>query len=282
MSAARQHDTHKKRTGSKKRKRLAITVIVTFLLSLGGFFAIQTYQSVAVASELQEISNYQASSHLITEYNRIVPSEWDGKERKVIYLTIDDGPSQFTEEILDILHKENIDATFFMLGNNMNRYPESVKRLVKEGHYPGLHSMTHGYKNLYKHGPQAFINEMKQAQAIVKKLTNVTPTIIRAPFGSHPQVTDNFRDAIVQADLKMWDWTIDSYDWKLPNQPNKITETVKKGLKKPTEVVLLHEKPQTIVALPHIIKAAKDMGYEFEVYNPAEHASVNFWNDQRL
>ncbi len=79
---------------------------------------------------------------------------------------------------------------------------------------------------------------------------------------------------IVEAGIKVWDWTIDSNDWKLKDNPTQIIEDV--------EVVLMHEKAQTLQALPEIIKFYKEKGYEFGVYNDADHFRLNFQKDQRL
>ncbi|MDR4369453.1 polysaccharide deacetylase, partial [Bacillus cereus] len=87
---------------------------------------------------------------------------------------------------------------------------------------------------------------------------------------------------IVEAGIKVWDWTIDSNDWKLKGNPQQIIENVKRTTTEDVEVVLMHEKPQTLQALPEIIKFYKEKGYEFGVYNEADHFQLNFQKDQRL
>ena len=82
--------------------------------------------------------------------------------------------------------------------------------------------------------------------------------------------------------MKIWDWTIDSNDWVLKDNPNQIVETIKKGTKNDIEVVLMHEKIQTLQALPEIIAFYREQGYKFGVYNDADHFELNFQNDIRL
>lgn len=211
------------------------------------------------------------------------PTRFLGQVSKVAYITFDDGPSKYTGQLLDIMNQYDAKATFFMIGENLDDYPEAVKRLVHEGSYPGLHSMTHSYKKLYKSGnSDNFLNEFKEVQNKVAALIGFKPHLIRAPYGSSPQIGEAFRGDIAAAGFKMWDWTTDSLDWKLPGQPNKIISRIHRGVHRDIEVILMHERKQTVEALPQILKLLKAKGYEFEVYNPNEHVVVNFSRDTRL
>ncbi|MED1411241.1 polysaccharide deacetylase [Bacillus paramycoides] len=208
----------------------------------------------------------------------------DGKlEGKVVYLTFDDGPSTLTGQFLDVLKEQEVKATFFMIGKNLQNtgFQENVKRAIKEGHYIGGHSMTHDSKKLYTNGQ--FVPEMKEALALIRNITGTNPTLVRPPYGSAPGLKDQqTRDQIVKAGIKVWDWTIDSHDWELKDNPNQIVENIKKGTTDDVEVILVHEKPQTLQALPEIIKFYKEKGYEFGVYQDADHFHLNFQKDARL
>lgn len=208
----------------------------------------------------------------------------DGKpEGKVVYLTFDDGPSTLTGQFLDVLKEQEVKATFFMIGKNLQNagFQENVKRAIKEGHYIGGHSMTHDSKKLYTDGQ--FVPEMKEALALIRNITGTNPTLVRPPYGSAPGLNDQrIRDQIVKAGIKVWDWTIDSHDWELKDNPNQIVENIKKGTTDDVEVILVHEKPQTLQALPEIIKFYKEKGYEFGVYQDADHFHLNFQKDARL
>lgn len=207
----------------------------------------------------------------------------DKKKQKVVYLTFDDGPNEHTETILNILDKYGVKATFFAIGTNLKGHEKELKKVYEAGNYVGLHSMSHNAKKLYKSGSSAnFINEFKKEQGLVKDIIGATPTLIRPPYGSSPNINKKFRDDIVKANFKMWDWTTDSQDWRYPRNPDKIIKEVKKHLKLNTEVILMHEKAQTVKVLPEIIEYIQKKGYTFAVYDPNNHISVNFGKDKRL
>ncbi|MCZ2969472.1 polysaccharide deacetylase family protein, partial [Acinetobacter baumannii] len=145
----------------------------------------------------------------------------------------------------------------------------------------GAHSMTHNSDKLYKKGQ--FVTEMKETLALIHNITGTTPKLVRPPYGSAPGLKgQDIRNKIVEAGIKVWDWTIDSNDWKLKGNPQQIIENVKRTTTEDVEVVLMHEKLQTLQALPEIIKFYKEKGYEFGVYNEADHFQLNFQKDQRL
>ncbi|MFC3746983.1 polysaccharide deacetylase family protein [Paenibacillus sp. GCM10012306] len=205
------------------------------------------------------------------------------KSRKLAYLTFDDGPSKYTNELLDILKQYNARATFFLIGSKLNHYSGEVQRIVEEGSYPGLHSITHDYNKLYKSGSSSnFITEFKQEQKMVEDIVGFAPDLIRAPYGSKPQIDEAFRGDISAAGFRMWDWTVDSRDWDFPEQPDKIVELISSLLNREQEIILLHERKQTVEALPHILELLKERGYEFEVYDPNAHFIANFSGDIRL
>lgn len=269
----------------KKRKKLiGRTVLLFFLLTLGiGIYA--------AAKNILGITTTSSSDLIVVEVmpfgmspqEKKPPKEYNGLTRKVVYLTLDDGPSKYSDKIMNLLKNYNIQATFFMLGCNMGQYPNAVKRMVKEGHYPGLHSMTHDYNKLYGSGESAnFIAEFKEAQRIVENLTGSKPTLIRAPYGSAPQIDKLFRKGIAAAGFRMWDWTLDPLDWNVEGRPHLIVERVKAGLTEDVEVILLHERQQTLDALPAIIDYVRSRGYEFEVYDPNAHFVCNFHHDEQL
>lgn len=207
----------------------------------------------------------------------------DKKGPKTVYLTFDDGPNEHTETILKILDKYGVHATFFAIGSNLKGNEQALKDTAAAGHYVGLHSMSHNAKKLYKSGSSAnFINEFKKEQGLVEDIIGTKPILIRPPYGSAPNINKKFRDDIVKAGFKMWDWTLDSNDWRYPRNPDKIVQVVKKHLTLNTEVILMHEREQTIKVLPQIIEYAQKKGYSFAVYKPDHHLSVNFAKDKRL
>lgn len=202
---------------------------------------------------------------------------------KTVYLTFDDGPSKYTDQIVNILQNRHIHATFFMIGSQLKSHQKQINHVLAAGDYAGLHSMTHNYNKLYKSGGSAdFIAEFKQEQALFKKMTGKTVDLIRAPYGSAPQIDKSFRDDIADAGFKMWDWTVDSDDWKYPDKPDEVIKQIKRQVHGNLNVILMHETKQTVEALPQIIAYLQNKGYSFAVYKPDQHVVVNFANDIRL
>lgn len=211
------------------------------------------------------------------------PAQPKASTPKVAYLTFDDGPSKYMDEIVAILNEYGIHGTFFVIGNQVKGNESSIKSASEQGNYIGLHSMTHDKKILYKSGSSLkFIKEFNKVQSMVEEITGNTPWLIRAPYGSKPQINKEFRNDIVKAGYKMWDWTVDSKDWKHTDRPDKVIQEIKRQVHREVEVILLHEKKQTVEALPQIIEYLTNKGYAFAVYKPEQHFSVNFANDSRL
>lgn len=262
--------------------RIRFILIALLPICLIVFFVGKSYS----APEVQVKSAKQD----FTEKEEIVPIQDDTRKvedekptRKIVYLTFDDGPSKLTDQFLDVLHEENVKATFFMQGSNLKKehLQESVKRATKEGHYIGGHSMTHAFKTLY--AENQFVPEMSETLALIQEITGTTPNLVRPPYGSAPGLKSaQIRDQIVDVGIKVWDWTIDSNDWAFRNDPKKIIEIIKNETKFDVEVVLLHEKSQTLEALPGIIAFYREQGYEFVVYDDENHFELNFQGDARL
>ena len=275
---------NKKKTnvGTKAILSLGVVLATTFFT----FFLIGKWNSIPAKGVANESSN-QVNTQQQEKKKETPPAKQkrpDGKPvGKVVYLTFDDGPSELTGKFLDVLKEQHVASTFFMQGSNLQNtaFQENVKRAVKEGHYIGAHSMTHNSDKLYKKGQ--FVPEMKETLALIHNITGTTPKLVRPPYGSAPGLKgEEIRNKIVEAGIKVWDWTIDSNDWKLKGNPQQIIENVKRTTTEDVEVVLMHEKPQTLQALPEIIKFYKEKGYEFGVYNEADHFQLNFQKDQRL
>lgn len=277
---------------SQNKKKTS--VVTKGILSLGvvlattffTFFLIGKWNSIpakGVANESIQLANTQQQQKK-KDTSLAKQKRPDGKPvGQVVYLTFDDGPSELTGKFLDVLKEQHVSSTFFMQGSNLQNtgFQENVKRAVKEGHYIGAHSMTHNSDKLYKKGQ--FVTEMKETLALIHNITGTTPKLVRPPYGSAPGLKgQDIRNKIVEAGIKVWDWTIDSNDWKLKGNPQQIIENVKRTTTEDVEVVLMHEKLQTLQALPEIIKFYKEKGYEFGVYNEADHFQLNFQKDQRL
>ena len=194
---------------------------------------------------------------------------------KVVYLTIDDGPSEYTDEIIKILNKNNVKATFFMINSNMQAYPEQVKNIVKNGNTAGFHSVSHDIHKLYVSKTSAK-EEFDTNQATFKKITGQTSKVIRLPFGSKPYTPRASYNALVDSGYKLWDWTLDTEDWR--STSSQIMENVKKYSSGSDNVVLLmHERKQTVEILDEMIKYLKSEGFEILPIKQSDEAR-NYWN----
>lgn len=203
--------------------------------------------------------------------------------KKYVFLTFDDGPSARTTELLKILKEEKVKATFFVVGTSLKDKKTYLQNIAKEGHYIGLHSMTHLQETLYApENPKVFMNEMKELKSIVKKETGKNSILIRAPYGSMGNLDESYEKELIKQKYKLWDWTIDAMDWKYKTQPNMIVEEVKKQTFRDREIVLMHENVATLKALKEIIKFYKENGYEFRTYHPDIHFPVNQLQNEDL
>ncbi len=274
----------------KKRKRLKMRYLVILFVFLfaAGFFVGKTHSasvppSTPEPTEKGDILIPKLGPPIAIDPVVEEPITEEKSEGKVVYLTFDDGPSELTGQFLDTLSETDVLATFFMQGSNLKKehLQENVKRAVKEGHYVGGHSMTHNFKSLYS--DRQFVPEMKETLALINEITGTNPHLVRPPYGSAPGLkNEKIRHQLAEAGIKVWDWTIDSNDWKLPGNPTQIIENINRGTTTDREIVLMHEKPQTLAALPEIIQFYREQGFEFAVYNDVHHFVLNFQNDVDL
>jgi len=193
---------------------------------------------------------------------------------KIAYITIDDGPSKYTNQILDILDRNNVKATFFMINRNMNIYKEEVKRIQESGHGAGFHSVSHDVKTLYK-TPQATLEEFSICRDTFREITGETSNLIRIPYGSKPNTPEESYQILVDNGFLVWDWNLDTEDWKSTTD-NIVSNVLLNGRNKDELVLLVHEKAQTVEALDGIIKILKERGYEI-VPITEEKEAMNFW-----
>lgn len=190
---------------------------------------------------------------------------------KIIYLTFDDGPSQYTAQLLDVLKKYDVKATFFVTGAGSDSL---ILREYNEGHTVGLHSNTHDYSYVYS----SVDNYYKDLYAIrdrVKKITGQEATLIRFPGGSSNTVSKKYDGgihimSILTADVESkgfhyFDWNVSSGDAGGTISTDKVYNNVIKGLRKDESVVLQHDtKKFSIDAVEKIIQYGLKNGYTFK------------------
>lgn len=142
----------------------------------------------------------------------IAPSIWHGdRNRPALALTFDDGPSESTPAILEILAEHNAKATFFMCGRNVRRLKEIARAVAAAGHEIGNHTDSH--PALYFKSPEFIFREVALAQETIHQITRVTPKLFRAPYGVR---WPGLRRAQDRLQLTGAMWTAIGCDWKWP------------------------------------------------------------------
>lgn len=192
---------------------------------------------------------------------------------KCAYLTFDDGPSQLTPKILDLLKKYDIKATFFVVGSLAEKNPDIVKRASDEGHMIANHSYSHDYKALYR-STESFVNEITKTQAVLKDIIGEdrVTNLIRFPGGASPKNRAPFKEKLDEMDMVFIDWNAVNGD----GESNNLTEAesvknVEEYAKiKDDMVILMHDagaKKATYNSLEDIIKMLQNYGFEFKRLN---------------
>lgn len=193
---------------------------------------------------------------------------------KVCYLTFDDGPSARTLEILDILKKYKVKATFFVINTSNIDY---IKRIHSEGHAIGLHAYEHNYAKIYKN-TTAYFNDLQKISDKVYALTGVRSNIMRFPGGSSNVISKNYcrgimttlSKAVTKKGFAYFDWNVDSDDAGGSHSSHtRIVNNVLNGSNGKNSIcVLMHDasaKTSTVQALPKIIEGLSARGFKFEV-----------------
>ncbi|MCF0104562.1 MAG: polysaccharide deacetylase family protein [Eggerthellaceae bacterium] len=211
--------------------------------------------------QTQEVSNVILDEHLP-----------DTGSDKVIALTFDDGPTEaYTPQILDILEANDVKATFFTIGNQIQGNEKILKRAYNDGDQICTHSYTHG-KGLTENGDGLDLNSLtaeeqhKEIELGLKAIETATgepaSRILRAPGGSFTlNILKNIADLNIRGEIG---WTIDSKDWKLPSV-RKLIKTFESAT--PGDIILCHDgggdRTNTIEALKTAIPSLKQQGYKF-------------------
>ncbi len=259
------------------------------------FFQLQVdfYEDIPLVRLIERYNDLQYSyEELLSQYKEKIEIEkqkWQvnktlEKKGKTAYLTFDDGPTASTSQILDILQNYHVQATFFMIEPKIWNYQEEVKRMIAENHAIGSHSVTH-QKNIVYKNPKSLLEEMQKTRDTLYTITGVDSRLIRVPYGSKPYLTAPFRNVLAEHHFQVWDWNVDSNDWRFTKE--EILNTVKKQVKKLNEknitpVILFHDRKETAEILPAIIEFLQAEGYELKAHDSEQHFMVNFWNDERL
>ena len=269
-----------------------ITLVCTVFTSV---YAVQfvdkkNKQELAIEETEQAIKNYEEEQARIAEEkkkedNRFirlneeeigrVKGMFDHSDVKRVFLTFDDGPTKSkTEPILDILKKENVKASFFVLGSRAEYNPEIIRREYNEGHFIANHGYSHDYDKIYE-SVDACIEEFEHTNRIVKQAIgneNFNTLVFRFPGGSvggtYHDIKQEIKGLFEQNGVGCLDWNALTKDAEGAKTKEAELEALSETAADKSSVVLLmhdaSDKQATVDALPEIIKYFKDNGYEFQ------------------
>ena len=215
---------------------------------------------------VQEVNETKVERKITVKAN----PEW---KEKIVYLTFDDGPSENTGKILDILKQYNIKGTFFVTGNH-REHDDLIKRAFDEGNSIGLHTYTHDYATVYA-SEQAYFDDLQKVSDLVEKITGEKSTLIRFPGGSSNTVSADYvqglmttlTKAVHEKGYEYFDWNCDSTDASGNNVA--VSKLVQNATLCSADhvTILMHDtdaKDTTVEALPQIIEYYRGQGYSFK------------------
>lgn len=192
---------------------------------------------------------------------------WHGNSNSHgVALTFDDGPNEpYTLQILDVLDKYNIKATFFMIGKNVEKFPKTARKVAEAGHVIGNHTYSHRAPLL--NTPLRAAKEIKKAEEAIKEATSTSLYLFRPPYGA------TNRWVLRQAERLGYvisQWSVNAGDWRGAD-PRKIKKKVISEVEEGAIILMHdgrnlaagHDRTSTVTALPEIIVSLKDKGYNF-------------------
>lgn len=214
------------------------------------------------------LAGFILTVHAVLPGNHLYGEVFSGvrTEQKIVALTFDDGPYlPYTVQLLDLLKECQVQATFFVIGQNAAKHPELIRRMAAEGHQLGNHTWSH--TDLLKVDRMAMIREVERTSRLLEQLTGSRPAVVRPPHG--------FRDPLVMevmADrgLTVIEWSAMARDWTNPGVDVIVRTIVSEVVN--GSVILLHDgdgvqqeasRAQTIEATRQIIRELTSRGYRF-------------------
>lgn len=183
-------------------------------------------------------------SNEFKERNEFLKEQY--KNKKLVVITFDDGPSQYTTTLIDELKKRDIPATFFVLGSEVERYPEVLRFASDTGNEIGIHSYEH--KLFTKLSEEEILEQISKTKNIIYDIIGTNPTLIRVPYGS---TNKQIKKILEEHELESVLWNVDSLDWKLKNT-NKVYNYVIKKFKG-NDIILMHDSFKTSVEAATLI-----------------------------
>ncbi len=273
-------DSRKKRV--QRLKKIIVALVITLLVLPSVFCVILAFKIGKLERQIEELrtGNHKSLEIVwddketflegaVTENNSLNPTSNDPYEGlKKVYLTFDDGPSIYTKDILDILKRYNVKATFFVTGMNSPGYDDCYQQILEDGHSLGIHTYSHVYNDVYA-SLDSFVEDFNKMRDLIYEQTGEEITLYRFPGGSgNNVVSSKVREEIFawleEEGIQYFDWNVSSGDAeKQVPSPQKIAQNCIEGVKNcNTAIVLLHDaggKKSTIEALPLIIEGINQL-----------------------
>lgn len=199
---------------------------------------------------------------------------------RIAYLTFDDGPSSFTPELLSRLKENGVCATFFIVGRNAQKYPDSLKEMVEDGDVIGVHSWTHDYSYIYRN-TNNFLSDFNQLNDYIYQQTGIHSKICRFPGGTNNTVCRRYSRGHIMREIvslvhkkgfEYYDWNVSSGEASAnPPSKEKIIENVVPACRgKNTVVILFHDTDvrEYVDVVPDIIAKLREEGFSFGTLSP--------------
>lgn len=183
------------------------------------------------------------------------------EEKKIAYLTFDDGPTLNTPDIVDTLTRYNAKATFFVLEERINLYPDFIKKIVHSGNSIGLHGISHS-EAIYETETSP-LEEMKKTEKTLRNLLGSGSKLVRVPFGSGYRLTKEQAKKLTDNGYIIWDWNVDPRDSVGQIVPQRVMDNLRRGLSScdGAPVILLHDRKSTMRMLPMMLEYLSREGY---------------------
>lgn len=197
-------------------------------------------------------------------------------EEKVVYLTFDDGPSSLTPELLKVLERYDVKATFFLTGKDSEACRQRMRDIVDAGHTVGIHSYTHDYNTIYQ-SVEAYLDDFAKEYSLIQEATGVTPLIFRFPGGSiNSYNADIYQEIISEMTRRgfvYFDWNRQTGDAVCTNiSARKLAENALDQASSMRRVFLLAHDisgyTHVVDALPRIIEGYQAEGFSFAALTP--------------
>lgn len=187
--------------------------------------------------------------YTIKENNKVIDYS-----RPVVALTFDDGPSKYTKEIIQFLKDNNAYATFFVLGNKINIYEDTLKTMLDNGNEIGNHSYSH--KWLIKLKENELKTEIEKTQMLIKNKFNYNIKFLRPTYGSVNKMVKN------NTNLEIVLWNVDTLDWKIKSSNRIVKKAINKV--KNGDIILMHDTyERSLKAVKKLVPELQKQGYQF-------------------